>query len=315
MLKHARQIHTEFGFKKARFFVLKYLQFLPHSRRWLSFIEDFYRTYTQSPPPIEMVRTKFMRSYYSRGLNSSSKLDHLRTHYSVMETFLKPAVIAVLIKGEDVYLGSVCDKFGTVYDFDICQHERYRAEGEFTLFMRIRGASLALAALTFGLGRNDNKQIVMRIGGLQGPQNENAKQLIIDTTRALYGQRPKALILALFYNIAEIFDAERIECVSVKNHPLNNDRHAFLANNDAFWEENGGTRNGEGNFDLPRTLPTRVIEAVPAKKRKEWLERQRLKAELSAQASLVFKSWLRESRITPDHHFMNSGCHERSNAA
>jgi uncharacterized protein VirK/YbjX len=294
MLKHARQIHTEFGFKKARFFVLKYLQFLPHSRHWLSFIEDYYRTYTQSPPPIEMVRTKFMRSYYSRGLNSSSKLDHLRTHYSVMETFLKPAVIAALIKGDPIHLGSVCDKFGSIYDFDISQHERYRAEGEFTLFMRTSGDMLALAALTFGLGVDANGKIVMRIGGLQGPQADNAKQLIVDTTRALHGQRPKALVLSLFYNIAEIFDAQRIECVSVRNHPLNNHRHAFLANNDVFWEENGGTRTADGNFELPKNMPLRALEAVPAKKRKEWLERQYLKAELKVQSSLVLTTWLRK---------------------
>lgn len=285
LIASARRIHAEFGFRKLRFFIVRYVQLFPHSHRWLGFIERFHRRHTGAPAPVEMLRTKFMRTYYSRRVRPGQRLLRLRMHYELLEARLSNAALAGWLEGKVFPLGEVTGRDGHVYGFTLGQHDRYRAEGEITLFMRRDGEDPALAALTFGLGRDRRGGLIVRIGGLQGPQAEDARQRVVDATKALNGLRPKAAALHMLYTIAEAFGARRIEAVGMDNHPLRNAKHAFVADSDAFWDEAGGRRTPQGDFVLPRRPVSRNVEEVPAKRRKDWLKRQEIKAELAGQGA------------------------------
>ncbi|MGZ3305408.1 MAG: DUF535 family protein [Asticcacaulis sp.] len=290
-----RIISQRFGRKKARFFALKYLQFLPYSRRWLTFIQSFYAYYMGSEPPIEMIRTKFMRTYFSRRLSVRQRLHHLLSHFEVLETHLNAGAIASLCGNDSLILCTLTGKSGTQYVFTLSQHDRYRAEGELTLFMRRKGEELALAALTFSFGETAHHAVSMRIGGLQGPQAEDAKQQIIDVTRDLHGLRPKSAVLDAFYVIARIFGVAEIQAVGTQNHPLHNQRHAFRANNDLFWEEMGASKTPEGDYALPQRLSQKTLDEVAGKRRKDWLARQEHKAEIYRQMAPLITGWLKYS--------------------
>ncbi len=297
LMRSAARVYATHGLGKTRFFVTKYLQFYPLSERWIRFIDQFCEHHTGEQAPVEMIRTKFMRRFYSKTVAAKGRLDLLQSHYSVLETYLRSGLIAQLMAGQSLDLATLSGKSGAAYRFTIASHERFRYEGDLTIFMHRADDDQMLAAVTFNLGFTPRHDVVMRIGGLQGPLAEDAKQIIIDVTRDLNGLRPKAAVLDLFYGLARAFQAVRIEAVAIANHPLNKKGRGLVANNDAFWEECGGSRAADGNFTLPLKLERKAFEDVAPKKRKDWLARQALKNALDAQAVTAVRGWMRFSQI------------------
>jgi len=307
LLATARRVHLAQGFKKTRFFVTKYLQYYPYSQRWVRFIDSYYDRYTGGAAPVEMVRTKFLRSFYSRKLKPAARLSRLQAHYDFLETQFRGHLIRILLSGVEIRLGTMTGKSGALYDIGIAQHPRYRAEGDLTLFLRCRGDQVALAALTFSFASSEDGSAAretvpaLRVGGLQGPQADDGKQRVVDATRDLNGLRPKGAVLSALYDIAGLFGVTDIEAVGMKNHPLNDRRHAVFADNDAFWTEQGGEVTATGDFRLPATPPQRAFEEVPAKKRKDWLARNALRETMGAQIVLLMRSCFRaDEAVRPD---------------
>jgi uncharacterized protein VirK/YbjX len=296
-MRSAARVYATHGLGKTRFFVTKYLQFYPLSERWICFIDQFCEHHTGAQAPVEMIRTKFMRRFYSKTVAAKGRLDLLQSHYSVLETYLRSGFIAQLMAGQSLDLAVISGKSGEAYRFTVAQHERFRYEGDLTIFMHRASDDQMLAALTFNLGFTPRHDVVMRIGGLQGPLAEDAKQTIIEVTRDLNGLRPKAAVLDLFYGLARAFQAVRIEAVAIRNHPLNKEGRGLVANNDTFWEECGATLVADGNFVLPLKLERKAFEDVAPKKRKDWLARQGLKGALEAQAIAAVRGWMRFSQI------------------
>ena len=292
LLATARRIKTENGSKKTKFFVLKYIQYFPYSQNWVRFIDGYYGRYTGTVAPVDMVRTKFLRSFYSRRLGPAARLGALKAHFGFLESQIRAPMIRTLLSGTEIRLASMTGKGGALYDIGLAQHPRYRAEGDLTLFLRRRGDEVALAALTFSFA-GSGEGAVMRIGGLQGPQADDGKQRIVDATKDLAGLRPKGAVLSAFYDIAGVFGVTVIEAVGMKNHPLNDRRHAVFADNDAFWREQGAMLTASGDFRLPLVAPQRAFEEVPAKKRKDWLARNALRGTVSDQIAQVLCPWLR----------------------
>jgi len=293
----ARRIYAAQGFKKAKFFVAKYLQYFPYSRRWVRFIDGYYAHYTGGVAPVEMVRTKFLRSYYNSKLGPRARLGILKAHYQFLETHFRDHMVRTLLSGTEIRLASLTGKSGGLYDIGLAQHPRYRAEGDLTLFLRRRGDEIALAAITFSFGFSARHQAVLRIGGLQGPEASDGKQRVVDATRDLYGLRPKGAVLNAFYDIAAVFGATDIEAVGMANHPLNDRRHAVFADNDAFWTEQGAQPAAGGDFRLPVRPVVRTLDEVPAKKRKDWLARQALREAVTDQITPLIRSWFRLNEV------------------
>jgi hypothetical protein len=301
LLATARRVHLAQGFKKTKFFVTKYLQYYPHSQRWVRFIDAYYDRYTGGVAPVEMVRTKFLRSFYSRQLKPAARLARLKAHYAFLEGQFRAHMVRTLLAGVEIRLGSMSGKSGTLYDIGVAQHPRYRAEGDLTLFLRRRGDEVALAALTFSFAKSEGAAPALRVGGLQGPQADDGKQRVVGATKDLNGLRPKGAVLSAFYDIAALFGVTDIEAVGMKNHPLNDCRHAVFADNDSFWVEQGAEATASGDFRLPVTLPQRLLEEVPAKKRKDWLARNALREVMSAQIVALMRSCFRADEATrPD---------------
>ena len=289
----ARRIHAAQGFKKTKFFVTKYVQYFPHSQGWVRFIDGYYGRYTGEAAPVEMVRTKFLRSFYSRKLRPAARLKALKTHYDFIETHFRDHLIRTLLSGVEIRLASLTGKNGGLYDIGLAQHPRYRAEGDLTLFLRRRGDEVALAALTFSFGANLQHGPRLLIGGLQGPQADDGKQRVVDATRDLNGLRPKGAVLSVLYDLAALFGVGDIEAVGMKNHPLNDGRHAVFANNDGFWTEQGAVATSGGDFRLPPQPPQRSLEEVAGKKRKDWLARNALREAVTTQVTPLIRSWFR----------------------
>ena len=77
---YAARIVATLGPKKARFFKFRYLIYRPWSQRWIEFLDRLYRDYGFDSAPMDIVRTKFMRSYYNRAWFPSRRLKAICGH-------------------------------------------------------------------------------------------------------------------------------------------------------------------------------------------------------------------------------------------
>jgi uncharacterized protein VirK/YbjX len=293
LMDSSRRIRAAHGLKKAKRFVTSYIQYLPHSARWLHYAHALYRHYHDALPPVEMLRSKFTRGYYSKKLSPGHRLKLLLSHYAVMESYLHKDILAQILAGAAINLATFPGKSGETYALSLSRHERFQYEGELTIQLSRHSDAQMLAALTFSMPFSARQQITLRIGGLQGPSGEQAKQVIVQATKDMSGARPKAIVLDALYAIANALDVEDIEAVCMANHPLKDSNHVLVADNDSFWSELASGRSHSGDFRLPAILVCRSLEEVPAKKRKDWLARKAVKAAFQAEVRHVLSSWMR----------------------
>ncbi len=293
LMDSSRRIRAAHGLKKAKRFVTSYIQYFPHSARWLDYVHGLYRHYHKARPPVEILRSKFTRGYYSKRMSPGCRLKLLLSHYAVLESYFRKDIVAQILAGASIELCAFSGKSGETYALSLCRHERFQYEGELTILLHRRSDEEMLAALTFNMPFSERQQILFRIGGLQGPSGEHAKQSVIQATKDLSGARPKAIVLDALYAMADALGGEDIEAVCLANHALKDSNHMLVADNDSFWSDLAIGRTPAGDFRLPAHQPCRTLEEVPAKKRKDWLARKAMKAALQAEISAVTASWLR----------------------
>lgn len=124
-----------------------------------------------------------------------------------------------------------------------------------------------------------DEQPTLAIGCIQGPDGVRGREAVRDLTRNMHGLRPKQLMLSLAYAFARHFGVRRILAVSNVAHPLRKVRDKFMADYDAFWQEQKGEDAGNGWFLLPEQ-PSRKSEAdVPSQHRSAFRRREALRAE------------------------------------
>lgn len=269
--------------RKAFQFMKGYLRFFPYSHRWLVFIYNFYQRHTGGDPTLDLVRAKFSRAYYSRQQTASARLEHLISHYRLLEASFSPIALKRLLVGESVQLGSLTGKSGEIYTLSLTRQHRFRFEGEMTIMLHRQLNAHMLAAVTFSIIHLIDKSIQIRIGGLQGSAGEEAKAEVVFATKDLSGLRPKGAVIDALYALSDTLRCTHIEATNVANHPLKDRNHHFVAMNDSFWEEFAIGRERKGAFILPLAQPTRTLEEVPSKRKKDWLARQNLKYDLCHQ--------------------------------
>ncbi len=284
------RVRDAYGLKKSKRFVISYLRYWPWSARWIEHADALSQKHLCAGAPADLIRAKYLRGYHSLRLGARDRLAMLTGHYAALEHLFDGGTVAAALGGRGMCLGRLGGKDETVYILSLQRHMRYQFEGELTLMLTGLGHSDPLAAVTFNLA-DDGRSI--RIAGMQGPAGGNAKQVIVAATRNLWGARPKSLVLDALYALAGVVGCNDIAAVATRNHPLNDINHRLVADNDGFWAEVASARTRQQDFVLPAQLPVRDVSEVPAKKRKDWLRRQALKATLTAQVAAELSSRLR----------------------
>ncbi|MBD8879677.1 DUF535 family protein [Rhodanobacter sp. 7MK24] len=119
----------------------------------------------------------------------------------------------------------------------------------------------------------------LAIGCIQGPVGGAARETVRELTRNLHGLRPRCLMLALTRALARHWGLSRLLAVGNAAHPLRNPRRRFVADYDAYWEEQQGRAAGGGWYELP-LQPLRKAEAdVPSQHRSAFRKREALRME------------------------------------
>ena len=178
---------------------------------------------------------------------------------------------------------------GTLYSLRLAQIERYRAEGELCLSLTQAGHDSPLAVLSFLVEPEGVEGFVLRIGGIQGPSGPESRDRVVQATRDLKGWRPKGVVLDAVYDFVLCMKLTALTAISMKWHPLNQNGRVLAADNDAFIEEITVVKL-KGEYQLPLQRRVREVSDIAGKKRKAWLARMEMKANLRSQILTALKS-------------------------
>lgn len=119
----------------------------------------------------------------------------------------------------------------------------------------------------------------LAIGCIQGPVGAEAREAVRELTRKLHGMRPKCLMLALVRALARHWGATRLLAIGNAAHPLREARRSFVADYDAFWQEQQGREVGGGWYELPSQPERKTESEVPSQHRSAFRKREALRLE------------------------------------
>ncbi|MBB5371373.1 MULTISPECIES: DUF535 family protein [unclassified Janthinobacterium] len=242
--------------------------------RWQAFLDD-----TPGLAALARVhpclRYKIYRPYATRQLGCSARVSLLEGHYRFLwQAGARPLV--ELAARRPLILSHVDGKDGALYRLQLSAiHDSYR-EGELCLRLTRNGLPLYLASFLF-VPRADG--VAVQLGALQGLRSEAAAEIVRSATRALYGCRPKNLMITALRDLGDFFGCSNLFLVSNDNRIALNARRRrhIAADYDLAWRELHALPMRDGNYHLP-CLPYRSpdLDAIPSKKRAETRRRGEL---------------------------------------
>jgi uncharacterized protein VirK/YbjX len=218
---------------------------------------------------------KLQRPYVCCAWNSPMRLAALIKHYDFLCTVFDPEVRKA-IYGEGVDLVRMTHaETGDKWELRLFYHDRFEREGEMTLALRDIETGVMLAGMTFCLAQNGDDRIAI-IGGMQAGGDPRTRDLIHDATKALFGMRPKALLVWCLQQLAELWKLTQIQAVGDDQHVW---RHwmkqvEIAASYNEFWRESDGrTLPGGGSWELPLRFSSRPRGELKPSRRKTYERR------------------------------------------
>ncbi len=149
-------------------------------------------------------------------------------------------------------------------------------EGEIVLNLFINDQRFYSIAFTLGI---DSLQPLVFVGALQGSNSDAAQETYRELTHALYGMRPRDLLMVALKLLCREVDVHRIWAVSSENRQHNSpyfgDSHkekVLVAYNEV-WQEHGGNLLNNGFFDIPAIVRYKDMSEIPTRKRATYRRR------------------------------------------
>ena len=149
---------------------------------------------------------------------------------------------------------------------------------------------------------NRDGQFAMWIGAMQGPNVDDAKELVKRITKRCHAYRTKNLILYAAQAVARCFGVQKIFAVTNAGYYANNhvrvDRKLKTSFGD-FWTEAGGIETVDKRFfELPLTETRKTVEEIPSHKRAQYRRRFALLDELDASIAETLQTFQRNTLIS-----------------
>jgi len=257
----------------AKYVARSLLMLRPHAD-YLSYVESepALRAFRRRDP--RMLERHFHR-YLNLGWNRHQRLRAMRQHYRhLLATMPAPLFRAVYAEGA-APLGLLGLKDGSRLILSLRPPIFLGCEGELCIQLADElGNPLYRIVVTLIDARP-----TLAIGCIQGPVGAAARDAVRELTRNLHGMRPKCLMLALVHALARHWGVARLLAVGNAAHPLCNARRRFVADYDAFWQEQQGRAVRGGWYELP-VQPERKTEAeVSSQHRSAFRKREALRME------------------------------------
>jgi uncharacterized protein len=244
--------------------------------RFLSFIAAHpqMRAYSQRDPRLfERHMHRYVNAHWSR----RQRLEQMQQHYRFALSHLPAGLFGLVYALGHASLGSLTAKDGSLLTLCLRPPIFKGCEGELCLQLCDVNED-PLYSIVFSVS-DENPTI--RIGCLQGPNGEDAREVVRELTRNMHGLRPKQLMLSLVYAFARHYGIKQLVAISNDAHPLRRSGRPLLSDYDAFWEEQQGKPVEDGWYALPATQTHKTEAEVPSNHRSAFRKREafRMQAE------------------------------------
>lgn len=220
----------------------------------------------ESPFPIEQVT----RAFFYKGSTFDERCKLVREHFDFCCDMLKSECA--------IQINSVRRPFIDLWQWEF-EGQIVRASLGFGTGQRKEG----LSSVILYLGEREFYQIVfwiakdrqgndsLWIGAMQGPNRDEAKDIIKRMTKACHGYRTKNMILYIVQAVTRSLGLKKIYAVTNEGYYANNharvDRKLKTSFSD-FWSEAGGQPTDDSRFyELPLLEARKTMEEVPTRKR------------------------------------------------
>lgn len=236
------------------------------------FAEDELRQRILAKNPFPMEQAT--RAFFYNGSTFEERKQLIQQHYELLqEKMAAEQVLALSMHGNyEIWHSADEDvEWRTVLAMEPGQ----RKEGLMSLEMKLGTDNLY--QIMFWLAKDKAGEEALWIGAMQGPNMENAKDIIKDVTKRSFRYRTKNLILYMTMAVARALGVKRIYAVSNEGYYANNhvrrDRK-LKTDFGAFWEEAGGHVTDDPRFyEIPLVEPRKTMEEVPTRKRAVYRKR------------------------------------------
>lgn len=181
---------------------------------------------------------------------------------------------------------------------EICAESGQRKEGLAAIMLSLSDETPVYQIL-FWIARSPDGDWAMWIGAMQGPNVDDARDLIKRITKKCHAYRTKNLILYAAQAVARSLGVKKIFAVTNEGYYANNhirrDRKLKTSFSD-FWQEAGGVPTDDARFyELPLTETRKTVEEIPSHKRAQYRRRFALLDELDAAIDNELRRFKREA--------------------
>lgn len=246
------------------------------ARCWLHYrcmqkIDDFYQQNELRRELAEIypfVYEQPQRAFFYNKSNFTERVRLLQEHFCFLEKVLKPEVILDIYR-ENVQILWESEHDGAPLRMGIYYEPGQRKEGLLSVILRL--GEKTLYQMIFWIQKNHQGEWAAYIGAIQGPNMDNAKDVIKRITKQCHAYRTKNLILHATQEVVRALGIQHLYAVTNYGYYANNhvrmDRK-LKTDFSRFWQEAGGIPCMDERFyELPMVEYRKTMEEVPTRKR------------------------------------------------
>ena len=217
------------------------------------------------------------RAFFYHRSTFDERVQLIEEHMTFLQSTLKDDALIGLYSDETLRLWQMelDAEFGEM-ELVLRAEPGQRKEGLAALMLRLPDGE-AIYQIIFWIARDRSGDWAMRIGAMQGPNMDGAKDIIKRITKKCHAYRTKNLILYAAQSVARTLGLKKIYAVTNEGYYANNhvrsDRKLKTSFSD-FWQEAGGRHTDDPRFDrLPLVEKRKTVEEIPSHKRAAYRRR------------------------------------------
>lgn len=248
---------------------------------------DFFH----STPALEKISEAFpfvyeqpQRAFFYHRSTFAERAALMEAHFSFLTGKLREDALLSVYGGSSLLLWEGPKLDGIPLLLHLYMEPGQRKEGLLSVVLLFK--KKLLYQIVFWIAPDKEGRPSMWIGAMQGPNMEDAREVVKRATKLCHAYRTKNLILYAAQAVARALGLARIFAVTNEGYYANNhlrtDRKLKTDFSD-FWLEAGGKETDDSRFDeLPLTEPRKTMEEVPTRKRAVYRRRFAMLDELDA---------------------------------
>ena len=269
-------------------------------------LEDFFsqsKILSDIAEKFPFVYEQATRAFFYNRSTFNERMNLIQEHMKFFSRTLNDEFLLKLYGDKKIDLWKMKIDEGREMRLVICLEPGQRKEGLCSIMLRLND-DFPIYQIMFWTTpdnfipiENSSGEMSMFIGAMQGPNVDDAKELIKIITKKCHAYRTKNLILYAAQSFARALGLKKIFAVTNDGYYANNhirrDRKLKTSFGD-FWAECGGTlTNDKRFFELPLIETRKTFEEIPVRKRAVYRRRFELLDEIDAAVAEKIQSFKR----------------------